>query len=106
MISGFSAESSAPVQDTSCVDRPSALSVMNECRGLGGAMSLGVSYGIGGVMLHRGFGGKDTLQTSPAHLATSQPGVGTQSAPVGYPGVEVVSRATYISRKKHNRETS
>ena len=46
--------------------------------------------------------GKDT---SPAHLARSQPGVGTQYALVGYPGVELVSRATYISRKKRNLET-
>ena len=35
----------------------------------------------------------------------SQPGVGTQYAHVGYPGVELVSRATYISRKKRNLET-
>ena len=43
--------------------------------------------------------------TSPAHLARSQPGVSTQFAHVGYPGVELVSRATYISRKKRNLET-
>ena len=49
--------------------------------------------------------GKGTLQTPHAHLATSQPDVGTQSAPVGYLGVKLVSRATYISRKKRNRET-
>ena len=43
--------------------------------------------------------------TSPAHLARSQPFVGTQCAHVGYPGVELMSRATYISRKKRNLET-
>ena len=46
--------------------------------------------------------GKDT---SPAHLARSQPGVSTQCAHVGFPGVELVSRATYISRKKRNLES-
>ena len=35
----------------------------------------------------------------------SQPSVGTQYAHVGYPGVELVSWATYISRKKRNLET-
>ena len=34
-----------------------------------------------------------------------QPGVGTQYAHAGYPGIELVSRATYISRKKRNLET-
>ena len=43
--------------------------------------------------------------TSPAHLARSQPGVGTQYAHVGCPGVELVSRVSYISRKKRNLET-
>ena len=43
--------------------------------------------------------------TSPAHLARSQPGVSTQCAHVSYPGVELVSRATYTSRKKRNLET-
>ena len=42
--------------------------------------------------------------TSPAHLARSQPVVGTQYAHVGYPGVELVSQATYISREKRNLE--
>ena len=75
-IPGFSAESSAVVQGKSCVDRA-------------------VSHGFDVVMS----GG------SPAHLARSRPGVGTQYAHVGYPGVELVSRATYISRKKRNLET-
>ena len=50
-------------------------------------------------------GGSCGKGTSPAHLARSQPGVGTQYAHVGYPGVELVSRATCISRKKRNLET-
>ena len=50
-------------------------------------------------------GGSCGKDTSPAHLARSQTGVGTQYAHVGYPGVELVSRATYKSRKKRNRET-
>ena len=54
------------------------------------------------MALSGGTCGKDT---SPAHLARSQPGVSTQCAHVGYPGVELVSRATYISRKKRNLET-
>ena len=82
VISEFSAESSVPVQGTSCVDR---------------AVSHGLDRTVSG-----GSCGKDT---SPAHLARSQPGVGTQCAHVGYPGVELVSRATYISRKKLNLET-
>ena len=53
------------------------------------------------VAMSGGSGGKDMF---PAHLARSQPGVGTQYAHVGYPGVELVSRATYISRKKRNLE--
>ena len=44
-------------------------------------------------------------QPLSAHLARSQPGVSRQCAHVGYPGVELVSRATYISRKKPNLET-
>ena len=52
--------------------------------------------------MSRGSCGKGTY---PAHLARSQPGVGTQCAHVGYPGVELVSLATYISRKKRNLET-
>ena len=80
VIPGFSAESSAAVQGKSCVDRA-------------------VSHGFDEAM--SGSCGKDT---SPAHLARSQPGVGTQYAHVGYPGVELVSRATYISRKKRNLE--
>ena len=77
VISGFYAESSAVVQGKSCVDRA-------------------VSHGFD-VAMSGGSCGKDT---SPAHLARSQPGVGTQCAHVGYPGVELVSRATYISRKE------
>ena len=90
LFTGFSAESSTSVQDTACVDRPSASLVVNEGHG---AMSLGE------------FGGKDTLQRLPAHRAKSQPDVGTQCAPVGYLGVELMRRDTCISRKKHNRET-
>ena len=82
VIPVFSAESSAPVQGKSCVDR-------------------GVSHGFD-VAMSGGSCGKDT---SPAHLARSQPDLGTQYAHVGYPGVELVSRATYISRKKRNLET-
>ena len=81
-ISVFSAESSAPVQGTSCVARA-------------------VSHGFDGTMS----GGSCGKDTSPAHLARSQPDVGTQYAHVGYLGVELMSRATYISRKKRNRET-
>ena len=81
-ISGFSAESSVPVQGTSCVDRA-------------------VSHGFDGTVS----GGSCGKDTSPAYLARSQPGVSTQCAHVGYPGVELVSRATYISRKKRNLET-
>ena len=79
VISGFYAESSAPVQGTSCVDRA-------------------VSHGFDGTM-SGGSCGKDTS------FAISQPGVSTQYAHVGYPGVELVSRAMYISRKKRNQET-
>ena len=50
-------------------------------------------------------GGSCGKGTSPAYLARSQPDVSTQCAHVGYPGVELVSRATYISRKKRNLET-
>ena len=78
----FPAESSAVVQGKSCVERA-------------------VSHGFD-VALSGGTCGKDT---SPAHHARSQPGVGTQFAHVGYPGVELVSRATYISRKNRNLET-
>ena len=81
VIPCFSAESSAAVQGKSCVDRA-------------------VSHGFD-VAMSGGSCGKDT---SPAHLARSQPGVGTQYAHVGYPGVELVSRATYINRKKRNLE--
>ena len=81
VISGY-AESSTVVQGKSCVDR---------------AVSHGFDMGRSG-----GSCGKDT---SSAHLARSQPGVGAQHAHVGYPGVELVSRATYISRKKRNLET-
>ena len=81
VIPGFSAESSAVVQGKSCVDRA-------------------ISHGFD-VAMSGGSCGKDT---SPAHLARSQPGVGTQYAHVGYPGVELVSR-TYISRKKRDLET-
>ena len=86
VTSGLSADSLDPVQDTSCVDRA-------------------VSHGFVGVMSVGKSGGKGTLQTSYAHLERSQPDVGTQFAHVGHPGVELVSRATYISRKKRNRET-
>ena len=82
VIAGFDAESSPVVQGKSCVDRA-------------------VSHGFD-VAMSGGSCGKDT---SPAHLARSQPCVGTQYAHVGYPGVELVSRATYISRKKRNLET-
>ena len=68
-ISVFSAESSAPVQGTSCVDR---------------AVSHGFDESMSGA---------------------SQLDVGTQYAHVGYPGVELVSRAMYISRKKRHHET-
>ena len=126
----FHAESSAVVQGKSCVKRA-------------------VSHGFD-VALSGGTCGKDT---SPAHHARSQPGVGAQFAHVGYPRVdfaveavvpvfpaessavshgvdvamsggscgkgtspaylarsqsgevEVVSRATHISRKKRNLET-
>ena len=50
-------------------------------------------------------GGSSGKDTSPAHFARSQPDVGTQYAHFGYPGVELVSRATCISRKKRNLET-
>ena len=82
VISVFSAESSAVVQGKSCVDRAGS-------HGFDVAMS----------------GGSCGRDTSLAHLARSQPGVGTQYALFGYPGVELVSRATYISRKKRNLET-
>ena len=78
VISGFYAESSAVVQSKSCVDRA-------------------VSHGFDVAMP----GGSCGKGTSPAHLARSQPG----HAHVGYPRVELVSRATYISRKKRNLET-
>ena len=77
VISGFSAESSVPVQGTSCVDRA-------------------VSHGFDGTVS----GGSCGKDTSLAHIARSQPYVGTQYAHVGYPGVELVSRAMHISRKK------
>ena len=84
VIPGFSAESSAPVQGKSCVDR---------------AVSHGFDVAMSGVSC-----GKDT---SPAHLARSQPGVGTQYAHVGYPGVEFEtvqrhSKAIKKSSKKLN----
>ena len=82
VVPGFPAESSAVVQGKSCADS---------------AVSQGFDVAMSG-----GSCGKDT---SPAHLARSQPGVSTQCAHVGYPGVEWVSRATYISRKKRNLET-
>ena len=65
------------------------------------AESSAVSHGFD-VALSGGTCGKDT---SPAHLARSQPDVSTQCAHVGYPGVDLVSRVTYISRKKRNLET-
>ena len=40
---------------------------------------------------------QSTMHVSPAHFATSQPDVFT--------GVELVSRATYTSRKRRNWET-
>ena len=70
------------VQGKSCVDRA-------------------VSHGFD-VAMSGGSCGKDT---SPAHLARSQPGADTQYAHVGYPGVDLVSWATYISRKKRKLET-
>ena len=63
--------------------------------------SSAVSHGVDVAMS----GGSCGKGTSPAYLARSQPGVSTQCAHVGYPGVELVSRATYISRKKRNLET-
>ena len=65
------------------------------------AESSAVSHGVDVAMS----GGSCGKGTSPAHLARSQPGVSTRCAHVGYPGVELVSRATYISRKKRNLET-
>ena len=65
------------------------------------AESSAVSHGVDVAMS----GGSCGKGTSPAYLARSQPGVSTQCAHVGYPGVELVSRATYISRKKRNLET-
>ena len=82
VISGFPAESSAVVHGKPCADRA-------------------VSHGFD-VALSGGTCGKDM---SPAHLARSQPDVSTQCAHVGYPGVELVSRAMYISRKKRNLKT-
>ena len=64
VIPGY-AESSTVVQGKSCVDR---------------AVSHGFDMGRSG-----GSCGKDT---SPAHLARSQPGVGAQYVHVGYPGVD------------------
>ena len=64
------------------------------------AESSAVSHGLDVAMS----GGSCGKGTSPAHLARSQPGVSTQCAHVGYPGVALVSRATYISRKKRNLE--
>ena len=141
VISCFSAESLVPVQGTSCVDR--AVS-----HGFDGTVSGGTcgkdtspahharsQPGVGTQFAHVGYprvdfaveavvpgfpaessavshgvdvamsGGSCGKGTSPAYLARSQPGVGTQCAHVGYPGVELVSRATYISRKKRNLET-
>ena len=71
VISGFYAESSPVVQGKFYVDRA-------------------VSHGFD-VAMSGGSCGKDT---SPAHLARSQPGASTQCAHVGCPGVELVSRAT------------
>ena len=65
------------------------------------AESSAVSHGVDVAMS----GGSCGKGTSPANLARSQPGVSMQCAHVGYPGVELVSRATYISRKKRNLET-
>ena len=65
------------------------------------AESSAVSHGVDVAMS----GGSCGKGTSPAYLARSQPGVSTQCAHVGYPGVELVSRATYISRKKRYLET-
>ena len=80
----------------SCVAGPRAQSVVCE--------SLAVSPGFGGAGIltnssesSGGSCGKDTPQAPPAHIVTSQPDVFT--------GVELVSRATYISRKRRNWET-
>ena len=70
VISGFYAESSAVVQDKSYVDRA-------------------VSHGFDAAMS----GGSCGKGTSRAHLARSQPGVGTQYAHVGYPGVDFAVEA-------------
>ena len=82
VVPGFPAESSAVVQGKPCADR---------------ALSRGFDVALSG-----GTCGKDT---SPAHLARSQPDVSTQCAHVCYPGVDLVSRATHVSRKKRNLET-
>ena len=82
VISAIPAESSVPVQGTSCVGRV-------------------VSHGFDGNMS----GGACGKETSPVHFARSQPDDVAQNAHVDYPGVELVSRATYIGRKKRNRET-
>ena len=76
VISGFYAESSAVVQGKSCVDRA-------------------VSHGPDAAMP----GGSCGKGTSPAHLARSQPGVGTQYAHVGYPGVDFA-----VSSHVHQQE--
>ena len=93
----------AALSDMSCVDGTRAHSVVCE--------SLAVSPGFGGAALltnsselSGGSCGKDThpaehtsltqpaIQAPPAHFVTSRPDVFT--------GVELVSRATYISRKR------
>ena len=141
VISGFYAESSAVVQGKSCVER--AVSHGFDVALSGGTCGKDTSPahhassqpGVGTQFAHVGYprvdfaveavvpgfpaessavshgvdvamsGGSCGKGTSPAYLARSQPGVSTQCAHVGYPGVELVSRATYISRKKRNLET-
>ena len=73
--SGLDVPSERAVISGSCVDGPSAQSVMKECRA--------VSHEFDGAMSFGWSGGKGTLQTSHAHLVTSQLDEGTQSAPAG-----------------------
>ena len=73
--SGLDVPSERAVISGSCVDGPSAQSVMKECRAISQEFDEAMSFG--------GSGGKGTLQTSPAFLVTSQLDEGTQSAPAG-----------------------
>ena len=73
--SGLDVPSERVVISGSCVDGPSAQSVMKECRAISQEFDEAMSFG--------GSGGKGTVQTSPAFLVTSQLDEGTQSAPAG-----------------------